>query len=201
MGVVRAGLGAALLAAILITACAPATRLTAVWSKAGTAPGFDRVVVVALSASDTRRRALETAFTTRIEGATPSQPLIPTDQASDRDRARAVVSPEQFDAAVVARFVAMDPRATYVPGTTYWGPAPYASLWGYWTHGWTAVHETGYLNGSELVALETNVYSVASGELVWSSRSETISPLSIDAMLESVVESTVRQLERRRVVP
>ncbi len=197
---VWAWLGAALLAAILVAACAPATRLTAVWSTAGTPPRFDRIVVVGLSASDARRRALETAFTMRIEGAASSQPLLSTEQAPDRDRARAVVSPEQFDAAVIARFVAMDPSATYVPGTTYWGPAPYALLWGYWTHGWTAVQEPGYLRGSELVALETNVYSVASGELVWSSRSETISPLSIDVMLESVVESTVRQLERRRVV-
>ena len=53
-------------------------------------------------------------------------------------------------------------------------------MWGYWGYGWGAVYDPGYLQADTVVTLESNVYSVPREELLWSSRSETISPSSIE---------------------
>lgn len=192
---------ALVLSLAVVAACAPATRLTAVWS-APEAPKtkFTKVLVAAQTPDETRRRAIETALVKRIDNATPSYQLFSSEDARDRDRARAAIGKAGFDGAVVVRFVGSDKQTTYVPGTTYWGPAPYASMWGYWGYGWGAVYDPGYMKTDEVITLETNVYSVARDELLWSSRSETISPSSVDTLIDSVVHTTVVEMKRRKVL-
>jgi hypothetical protein len=191
----------ALVVCAFVAACAPATRLTAVWAAPeARALKFNRILVVAQSPDTARRRALESAIVSRIENASPSYDVLTNEQARDRDRARMAVQQGGYDAVVVVRFVGVDTQMTYVPGTTYWGPAPYASLWGYWGYGWGSVYQPGYLQADEVVTLETNVYALPADDLLWSSRSETISPSSIDTLVDSVVDATVAEMRRRRVL-
>lgn len=197
-------LSSAALVALLVgavAACAPKTNLTAVWSAPGvTGVKFEKVLVAAQTPDEARRRAIETELARRIPNATPSYQVLSEEQARNTDRAREAVKAGGFDGAVVVRFVGTDQKVTYVPGTTYWGPAPYASMWGYWGYGWGAVYEPGYMTADEVVTLETNVYSVTRNELVWSSRSETISPSSIDSLMHSVIATTVSEMRRRKVI-
>ena len=73
-------------------------------------------------------------------------------------------------------------------------------MWGYWGYGWGAVYDPGYLQADTVITLESNVYSVAREDLLWSSRSETISPSSIETLMESVLEKTVREMKKRGVL-
>jgi hypothetical protein len=73
-------------------------------------------------------------------------------------------------------------------------------MWGYWGYGWGAVYDPGYLQSDTVVTLESNVYDVHRESLVWSSRSETISPGSIDDLMRSVVDATVKEMKRQRVL-
>jgi hypothetical protein len=183
------------------TACTAPTHLTAVWRAPDlTSLRFKKIFVAAQSRDQARRRAIETYLVGRIHDATPSYTLLSEADARSPDRAKAIVATNGFDGAVVVRFVGTTQQTTYVPGAAYWGPAPYPSMWGYWGYGWGAVYEPGYLQSDTVVTLESNVYDVHREALVWSSRSDTISPGSIDELMRSVVDATVKEMKRQRVL-
>jgi len=187
--------------ALALGACATPTKLTAVWKAPDAAPfQFKKVIVAAQTPDDTRRRTMETYLAGRIANATPSYQVLTPDESRSADRARAKIVAAGFDAALIVRFVGTEKQTTYVPGTTYWGPAPYGSMSGYWGYGWGAAYSPGYLQTDTVVTLESNVYSISNDALLWSSRSDTISPSSIDDLMQSVCEATVREMKRQKVL-
>lgn len=189
------------LAACAAWACAPATHLTAVWSAPQIAPiRFKKILVAAQSKEAVRRRAIEDYLVRRIEHSTASHTLLTEDEARDPKAAKGRIVAEGFDGAIVVRFVGTTQTATYVPGVQYWGSAPYGSIWGYWGYGWGAVSEPDYLRADTVVTLESNIYSVPREELLWSSRSDTISPDSIESLMESVIEQTVKEMKKRHAL-
>jgi hypothetical protein len=181
--------------------CAPTTHLTAVWSAPQIAPiKFKKVLVAAQSKEQVRRRAIEDYLVRRIENATASHQFLSEDEVRDAKAAKAKVVAGGFDGAVVVRFVGTTQTTTHVPGVQYWGSAPYGSIWGYWGYGWGAVYEPGYLETDTVVTLESNIYSVLREELLWSSRSDTISPDSIESLMQSVIEQTVKEMKKRHAL-
>ena len=126
--------------------------------------------------------------------------MLTEDEVKDANRVKAKVLSGGFDGAVVVRFVGTERQTTYVPGTAYWGPAPYGAMYGYWGYGWGAAYSPGYLTTDTVVTLESNVYDVAKEALIWSSRSETISPGSINELMQSVIETTVREMRKQKVL-
>lgn len=190
-----------LLVCALVTACAPSTKLTAVWKTNEPARArFRQVLVVAQTKDRTQRRAAEMAITRRIKNSKASYEVFTDEEITDPVKAKAKVSSLGFDGAVVVRFVGADTKTTYVPGTTYWGPAPYGSMWGYWGYGWSAAYDPGYLATDTVVTLDSNVYSVSLGELIWASRSDTINPGSITALMDSVIDATVREMKKQKIL-
>jgi len=184
-----------------LSACAPATNLTAVWAAPQIAPiKFKKILVAAQTPDQPRRRAIESYLVKHIDNATASYDVLTDDEARNAAAAKAKIVAGGFDGAVVVRFVGSQQTMTYVPGVQYWGSAPYGSMWGYWGYGWGAVYDPGYLQADTVVTLESNVYSVAREDLLWSSRSETISPSSIETLMESVLEKTVREMKKRGVL-
>ena len=51
-----------------------------------------------------------------------------------------------------------------------------------------------------VVTLESNIYDVTKESLIWSSRSETISPGSINELMQSVIEKTVYEMRKQKVL-
>ena len=181
--------------------CGPTTKLTAVWRTPDTiGPRFQKVLVVAQAPQASVRRTVETALVRNIPRGVASHTLLSDADVKDPERARARIASEGFDGAVVVRLVGVDRQVNYVPGTAYWGPAPYGSLWGYWAYGWGGAYDAGYMKTENVVSLESNVYAVASDKLIWSSRSESVSPVSVDSMIDDLVAATVREMKKQRVL-
>jgi hypothetical protein len=192
---------ATVIALVGVAACVAPTNLTASWKAPGTTQvRFTKVFVAAQSPDMTRRRAMEDILVKRIGNATPSYSVLTEEDIKDVDRVKAKVAAGGFDGAVVVRFVGTEKQTTYVPGTAYWGPAPYGGMYGYWGYGWGAAYSPGYLTTDTVVTLESNIYDVAKDSLIWSSRSETISPSSINELMQSVIETTVREMRKQKVL-
>jgi hypothetical protein len=192
---------ATVIALVGVAACVAPTNLTASWKAPGTTQvRFNKVFVAAQSPDMTRRRAMEDILVKRIGNATPSYSVLTEEDIKDVDRVKAKVAAGGFDGAVVVRFVGTEKQTTYVPGTAYWGPAPYGGMYGYWGYGWGAAYSPGYLTTDTVVTLESNIYDVAKDSLIWSSRSETISPSSINELMQSVIETTVREMRKQKVL-
>jgi hypothetical protein len=193
--------GCAIAALGIVTACGPSTELTAVWRTPDTiGPRFQKVLVVAQAPQESVRRTVENALVRNIPRGVASFSALGGIDVKDTERARAKIASDGFDGAVVVRFVGVDRQTSYVPGTAYWGPAPYGSLWGYWAYGWVGAYDPGYMKTENVISLESNVYAVSTEKLLWSSRSESVSPVSVDSMIDDLVAATIREMKKQGVL-
>ncbi len=182
-------------------ACGTGTKLTAVW-KAPEAQGvrFKKILAAAQMKDQATRRSLESHLVTRIANSQASYELLSEDEARDQARAKAKVAAAGFDGAVIVRYVSADRQTTYVPGTTWWGPAPYGSMWGYWGYGWGAVYDPGYLRTDTTISLESVVFDVAQDKLIWASKSDTVNPQSMQDLVNSLVDATVAEMKKQKLL-
>ena len=184
-----------------LAACGPTTKLTAVWRTPDTiGPRFQKILVVAQAPSPSQRRSVETALVRNIPRGVPSYTVL-----GDARRQGRRTRPRQGFERRLRRGRGRAARrrrsqVNYVPGTAYWGPAPYGSLWGYWAYGWGMAYDPGYMKTENVVTLESNVYAVANEKLIWSSRSESVSPVSVDSLMDDLVAATVREMKKQRVL-
>ncbi len=190
-----------LAAAVALVACGTSTKLTAVW-KAPEATGvrFKKILVVAQTKDQATRRSLESHLVSRIANSQASYEVLTEDETRDQARAKAKIVPAGFDGAVVVRFVGKETQTTYVPGTMWYGPAPYGSMWGYWGYGWGAVYDPGYLVTDTVISLETHVYDIGQDKLIWASKSDTISPTSMNDLVNSLVNATIAEMKKQKVL-
>jgi hypothetical protein len=189
------------MAAATLVACGTSTKLTAVW-KAPDAAGtrFKKILVAAQTKEQTTRRSMESHLVSRIANSQASYELMTEEETRDTARAKAKIAAAGFDGAVVVRFVGKDTQTTYVPGTTWYGPAPYGSFSGYWGYGWGAVYDPGYLVTDTIISLETHVYDIGKDKLIWASKSDTISPSSMNDLVNSLVDATVAEMKKQKVL-
>jgi len=196
----RTIVGLAVVAAVF-AACGPSTSLTAVWHTPDPiGPRFQKILMVAQIPNEGQRRTVETALVRNIPKGVASYRVLGNIDVKDSAQARAKVASEGFDGAVIVRLVGTDRQTTYTPGSAYWGAAPYATVWGYWGYGWGGVYEPGYLQTEHVITLESNVYALATEKLLWSSRTDTVDPVSVDALVDSMVKATVHEMKKRKVL-
>lgn len=107
-----------------------------------------------------------------------------------------------FDGAVVMRAVGKERRETFVPGAPL-PPmgAPYNNLWGYYGYGWSGAYSPGYVQTDTFVDVETMVYSVRDGKLLWAGRSETLNPRSVPELVDDVAAAVRKDLVSKGLLP
>jgi hypothetical protein len=106
-----------------------------------------------------------------------------------------------FDAVAITRLVGAEEQKTYVPPRTYTVPRTYYGYYGHYRTSWDVVHEPGYTQVNTIVRLETNLYSVLSGSLVWSGKSETMDPKSVADIIDSATIALTRRLADDGLLP
>ncbi len=151
---------AALVLTVGLSACAPATRLTATWKDPSVPPPmkFTKILLVAQMSDQAIRRSIETRLAQRLSNAQPSYTVLSDAEAKSENHGKDKIAAAGYDGAVVIRFARVDKQTTYVPGTTWWGPAPYGTWWGGYGYGWGMAYSPGYVQRDTVVAVEANVY-------------------------------------------
>jgi hypothetical protein len=111
------------------------------------------------------------------------------------------LSEEEAD---VEGVVALRPRAWDKSLTadlgTYWGSPRYASFWGPgfwgWGWGWGGAHD-GYLRVDTILVVETLVYSLPQGKLVWASQSQTMNPSQVGPFIHELSTKVGTEMEKQ----
>jgi hypothetical protein len=178
---------------------------------------FKRVLVIGIAEDLESRQAFEDALASAIanEGGTaaPSYPILPSDEQVSEEQLHAVIEAEKIDGVLLTRLVSVDkdseytppkkynnPRTRYYPASPGWGYG-YGGFYGFYGTTYAEVHEPGYFDTSTTLTLETNLYSVATNELVWTGRSETIDPESIEEARASITSAVAKKLKEERLIP
>lgn len=167
---------------LIVAGCASATQLTTVWTDpAFRTSSLRKLMVIGIGPSATTRRIFEDKFTAalRAQGivAEPSYPLV-GDGNLDSARLGAEMHRTGCDGVFVTRIVDQKTVRTYYP--PYYVPtaghlaAPWAYGYGwynYYSTGYGYFGTPGYTVETQVVNLETNLYRVSDGQLVWSALS------------------------------
>jgi hypothetical protein len=186
--------------AVLLGACASNTEVVSSWKDPSAPPRhFNKVLAVFMSKDATLRRNAEDELAGKLEHAVPSYTVVPDSILTDRAKAKDWVLKEGYDGVVVMRPLGVDQETTYVPGQPYVVPAAYGSMWRYWGTAWGYAYSPGYVEKDQVVSMESNVYSVADGRLVWASRTKTYNPESVRQLVDEIVDETVAAMKREKV--
>jgi hypothetical protein len=195
--IVLAGVAAALLAG-----CASTVEDS--WtdpSVAGQRLGFQKVATVALLQEGALRRVAEDELARAIEMrasaaggavvAVPSYTLLAVADLADAQGARAKLAEAGFDGAVIVSVVDSQQRVTSTPGVSTMGRG--------WGGGAWMIHDT-QVRTDTIVRVQTNIYSVAEGRLLWSGTSRTLNPRDVRGLIDDVVRDVGGALREQGLV-
>lgn len=181
------------------TACASPTTIEHVWRSPEWPGSFTHIVIFGMSKRAGVRRDFEErmahAFAEVGVRATPSYRLFPHErELRDEDIAR-VLAERGANGSLVARLVAVNQQYYYFPGSPYLMlGGPRYGFYGHYHGAYAMMYSPGYLVEYNIVTIETNLYDVATSELVWSGLSDTFDPKNIEDAIESYSRTMVETL-------
>ena len=195
--------GLCLAIAVTLTACAAGTKISGAWKDPGYQGGvFQKLLVVGVGDNTANSRLFEDEFAKALiakgtMAASGYRVLPDVEQVSQEDIAKAVKK-GRYDAVIVTRLVAVDKETRYVPPQSYVVPTPYRGMgyYGYYRSSYRVVQEPGYVRTDTTVRLETNLYESRSAKLVWSGRSNTFDPRSVNDTIASVTRAITQRLAK-----
>jgi hypothetical protein len=195
------------LCAAFIISCAT-QKSTGVWLNDEKIAGksFSKLFIVVMSGDVGARSTLETdlakkAVENGYEVVKSIDVLPPTlDKATTptKDDIAAKVKQTNCDGVIVASLLKKEEDVRYIPGTTAYSVRPYYSwhgtFGGYYSNWYPTVSSPGYYEKDKLYFMQTNLYDVASQEIMWSAQSKVFNPTSLNNFSNSYTATLVKQL-------
>lgn len=190
------------IAAACVSLACSNTQVQTAWSDPGVVPDdlvFEHVVAIAALRSEAEQRVVEDGFAsaaidTRV---TPAYRLVSQADRADVERLRTALTRHQVDGAIVVRLVGIQEEQVFVPRSA----GPYGGYYDHWHRVGSRVYEAGYYRTDTDVVVETRLYDVGEGRLLWAGTSSTINPRDVQEVIEGIVEATGKDLRKRGLVP
>ncbi len=174
---------------------------------------LQNVLVVGIAKNDLMKRIYEDsfvqAFKKRGVSGIASYTIIPVEKQGDVNFIRQQVNDKRFDYVLITSLVDKKTIEIIHPGTTtiegsrsYYGATPYYRNYGnYYNRGYTTI-QTMPASKSEVdvVILETNIYSGASEELIYSVQTETMLYNQTEESVREVVQTITCNLKKNNLL-
>ena len=170
---------------------------------------YKDLLIIGIAESEQNRRVYETHFVEVLKKhgieAVPSYTLIKSDEKIDRNTVTKAIKGLDIDGVIVTYMTSVDEETIYRPGTSYAYSGGYGygygrSLYGYYPNVNSYVHTPGTYTTHETYVLETNLHDVESEEMIWSARSRSFSPESVDQLIVELVDLLVIDLEEKNLI-
>ena len=197
-----------LLVAFGLSSCASQNQVVSEWKDPNyAARGGQKVVVMAVAENETNGRIWESEMSKQLSARgfnviAGSSIMGQTGTRPDSAAVAQKIADAGADLVMVTRMLAIDKETTYVPGNTYIAPGTYyGGYFGLFTHAYAAIETPGYIKQDTIVRLETSVFDVPTGRLVWGGVSESFNPSSTASLAQNVTEKIVHRLERSGMIP
>ncbi|NOQ87598.1 MAG: hypothetical protein GQ550_01625, partial [Gammaproteobacteria bacterium] len=183
------------------------------WVEPSNTKSYKDLLIIGIGESEQNRRAYESHFVEEltaqgIEGVA-SYKLIKSNEKIERDVVVKAIDGLGIDGVIITHLVAVDEETIYRPTMGYgyggyggmgYGGGYYGGMYSYYPHVNSYVHNPGYYTTHETYTLETNLYDVESEELVWSARSRTFSPESVQEVIVDLIKLLINDLEDKDLI-
>ena len=203
----RIALLALLTAGIVLSACS-STMITGSWKNPDFTGRVEKVYVVGIAKQETTRRIFEDGFSKQLAtlGATgiPSYGDLKVNEETNQDLIAARIKANGADSVLMARAVGKRTEQVvnpgYVSGPGYGGrgyyPDPYYRHYGgYYSRSYDVVYQPATVSEYQIITIEANLYSAASGELIWSAQLETVVEANLDALINDFIAVVTKDLK------
>ena len=194
------------LVATVAVSCGTSSSLVQRWSE----PSYvgkknPKMFIVALAQNERNMKTWEDAFSQQLKiakaQAIPASTVMAFGATMDSTTFKQNVHASGADLLSVSRLVDVEKEQVYVPGSTYYTPAPaYYGYYGYYYNSWGAVSTPGYYETQSVYRLETNVYDVATEKLIWSGLTETVDPSTAADACNSVIAVVIDDMLQRKIL-
>lgn len=121
--------------------------------------------------------------------------MIPAPELKDVAKARGWFERESVAGVVTLRPIGQDQVKRYPPDI--WTTPYYDTLWGYYPYGWGTVYISGSPSTDTVITVESLIYKVSTGKLVWAGVSETTNPKNLQKMVAEIVKEAAKKIEKQ----
>ena len=156
---------------------------------------FKKTVALAIHPDNTVRRVAEDEMARQIgtDRAVAAYTLLSEEDRQDVNRVKAKLQAAGVDGVVTMQLLGKRNETTYVPGSPsygfydYYGGARYAG-------------SPGYVVTDTIATVETRIYSVTEGKLIWSGTSETFNPSNIKENVGDIAKAVIEELRKEKLL-
>ena len=182
---------------LLASGCWRRTELAATWHEPSpTLLNFHRTVAVFVTTDESMRRAVEDQLSQVFPNTIPSYRVMPNASSADKNTILQQLRQAGFDGAISMRVTNVSEQINYnaAYGGPYWGGA--YGFNGYWNNAWAYPYNPYYITTTQVVSVETNIYSLAQDKLVFAALSQTSDPANVGKLVRSVMRHVNEQLRK-----
>jgi len=196
---------------VIASGCSPAAKSsTGVWVNTEKIKGktFNSIFIVVMTADISARSTIENdlaaAATARgfkaVKSIDVMPPSLSNPAAPVKEELVSKVKASGCNAVFVSSVLKKDEDVKYTPGTVAYSPMPYytwsGNYFGYYNHYYPTVSTPGYYSKDKTYFMQSNLYDVASEEIMWSVQSEIFNPSSIQEFSKSYTSTMLKQLQK-----
>ena len=191
----------AALTAATLAACA-STKPTAEWINDSYSGQVSHVLIIGATRRNERRREFESQFVKALEAggvsATASYKLLPTADDLTRESVEAAIRGKDIDAVLVTRLAEIkSAEVVRRPANyDYDRDRDYITYYDHSLRGSSSTYDDEY----RVLGLETNLYDVASTELIWKMQSQAIAGSRQGEVIATQIELTIKALQKRKLI-
>ena len=194
---------------IILTAFALQGCMSTKFSASWKAPDFeakeyDLLLVWALSDNVANRSTVEDELThfLNLKGVKTHSgaDILPYDRTiipKDNKVIKQKLVEKGYDAVLTIGLKDIKEETHYVQGTGYYNPMSYGyygSFYGYSSYMYGNVYQPGYYSSTEMIYLETNLWDVNTGKLVWSGQSKSTGQGTVDKTANAYARAVTQEL-------
>jgi hypothetical protein len=205
------GLAAILLMSV-VCSCSK-TTLSGSWRNLDYLQAVKTIYIVGVSRQETNRRIFEDEFNRQLQryGISTFSSYRDLEKVKDveRDFIMEKARANGADALLMTRILGKRTEEVVHPGRIYgpnfapWGYYPhpyYRNYWDYYERRYDMIYEPATISRFKVITLESNLYDVAKGELIWSAQLETVMEGTIEAMIRDFIEVVTKELVDQGVI-
>jgi hypothetical protein len=182
---------------ILLAGGCSTARVTNTWRDPNfTGPiQFKKTVALAIHPDGTVRRVAEDEIARQMgpERGVAAYNVVTEDDRQDISKLKAKLQAAGIDGAVTMKLIDKRNESTYVPGSSY------GSFYDYYGGG-MYMGSPGYVVNDTIATVETRIYSVADGKLLWSATSETFNPSDIKTNIADIAKAVGEELRKEKLI-
>jgi hypothetical protein len=158
------------------------------------------VITDDLSLRMSAEEALAREITTRGAMASASYRFIPKEELEDKDKAREWFFRGGYEGVVTLRLVDVTKEQRYSAVVWISGNPYYNNFWDYYGNGWATVVPLGSPKADTTLAVETVIYTIKDGKLIWAGISETTNPKDVASYVKGLVKAVGDELRKAKLV-